>query len=63
MFIIHILLYKVGKLLPQLVTLQTTEAGSDDEEGSEGSEMGLQDLVERTLEVCLFSYIFLTYMK
>jgi len=41
---------KVGKLLPQLVTLQTTEAGSDDEEGSEGSEMGLQDLVERTLE-------------
>jgi len=43
---------KVGKLLPQLATIQTTEAESEeDEEGSEeGSEMGLQDLVERTLE-------------
>jgi len=43
---------KVGKLLPQLATLQTTEADSEeDEEGSdEDSEMGLQDLVERTLE-------------
>jgi len=43
---------KVGKLLPQLATLQTTEAESEeDEEGSdEDSEMGLQDLVERTLE-------------
>jgi len=44
---------KVGKLLPQLATLQTTEADSEeDEEGGsdEDSEMGLQDLVERTLE-------------
>jgi len=44
---------KVGKLLPQLATIQTTEADSEeDEEGGseEDSEMGLQDLVERTLE-------------
>jgi len=43
---------KVGKLLPQLATIQTTEADSEEEEeGSEAdSEMGLQDLVERTLE-------------
>jgi len=43
---------KVGKLLPQLATLQTTEADSEDEEegSDEDSEMGLQDLVERTLE-------------
>ena len=52
-------LYKVGKLLPQLATIQTTEAESEeDEEGSEeGSEMGLQDLVERTLEVCIYYII------
>ena len=53
-------LYKVGKLLPQLATLQTTEADSeeDEEEGSEAdSEMGLQDLVERTLEVCIYYII------
>jgi len=43
---------KVGKLLPQLATLQTTEADSEEEEegSDEDSEMGLQDLVERTLE-------------
>ena len=52
-------LYKVGKLLPQLATLQTTEADSEeDEEGSdEDSEMGLQDLVERTLEVFIYYII------
>ena len=52
-------LYKVGKLLPQLATIQTTEAESEeDEEGSdEDSEMGLQDLVERTLEVCIYYII------
>jgi len=43
---------KVGKLLPQLATIQTTEADSEEEEGGsdEDSEMGLQDLIERTLE-------------
>merc|ERR1719466_602782 len=45
---------KVHKLLPQVMTLQTTEEGDDDDEsGSEaGSDvsMSLQDLVEKTLE-------------